>query len=525
MWPPGLRPNKKDSKGTSLPVNVAFHPMWKDPASQQPLLATTLGLPLADVFAYTQTVVQPGLVPPQPTTSDASTPFVFTGLLPQPYSVGDPSDFYLMEMVPQEPFDVFPPTVTSVSVPLVGLGTVPSPFAPVTYNNPVVPSSPVRQRPQNGTYHVQALAGAPDLTGWKVYIVDGDRRRISSVHLLAGQTDDFVLYDATGRVDQTNETLFIDPPVVDYPRLDTPALGSPGLIPFSFIYPALPPAVTVEGFVYRPDMITPTVASITFVADGSSTGAVFGTDGTTPINQLLYTKTISTTAGGQWAAMSVPPGLYRAYVIPQDPTLALTVQPQTFNLVSPQLGHGLHANARTHVKGRVVLGDGTPIYNATVVIDSSADAPFAIPKDDVLMRPRETQGHTDVNGYFDVLSDSGAVDISVRPQDGTRFPWAVLTNRIVPPSSGSDAGTAGTLTLPNVVIPLPTPYPTSGAPGLLTDSTGVPLPHAVVRAYAFPTLTAPPDGGTPASRGARLIGLTITDDTGAFQLFTAPPDP
>ena len=50
------------------------------------------------------------------------------------------------------------------------------------------------------------------------------------------------------------------------------------------------------------------------------------------------------------------------------------------------------------------------------------------------MRPRESQGTTDLNGAFDILSDSGAVDFSIRPQVGTNFPWVVLTNRSVPPT-------------------------------------------------------------------------------------------
>jgi hypothetical protein len=46
-----------------------------------------------------------------------------------------------------------------------------------------------------------------------------------------------------------------------------------------------------------------------------------------------------------------------------------------------------------------------------------------------------------------------------------------------------------------------------------------------VRAYAFPALVPAADGGTPESRAYRLVGMTVTDDNGGFQLFTAPPDP
>ena len=96
-------------------------------------------------------------------------------------------------------------------------------------------------------------------------------------------------------------------------------------------------------------------------------------------------------------------------------------------------------------------------------------------------------------------SDPGFVDISIRPRDGTSFPWVVLTNRVVPPSDGSDAGVQVTLNVADVVIPEPSRYTQAGA-GVLTDSAGNPIVHAVVRAYAFPPVATGVDGGTPQAR-------------------------
>ena len=76
----------------------------------------------------------------------------------------------------------------------------------------------------------------------------------------------------------------------------------------------------------------------------------------------------------------------------------------------------------------------------------------------------------------------------------------------------------------DIVVSLPAPYPPSGQTGVLVDSSGNLLPRALIRAYQFPLLPTPLDGGTPPSRGARLIGMTLSDDTGAFQLFTTPPN-
>jgi hypothetical protein len=146
-----------------------------------------------------------------------------------------------------------------------------------------------------------------------------------------------------------------------------------------------------------------------------------------------------------------------------------------------------------------------------------------LPNDDPLARPRESRGTTDVNGYFDVLSDAGTVDISIRPHEGTNMPWVVIMNRTVPISDGADGGGPLVLTLGDVVVPLPSRY-TQAPTGELADFLGNPIIHAVVRAYAFPQVSTSADGGTSGTRAARLIGLTTTDASGYFQLFLAPPE-
>ena len=81
-----------------------------------------------------------------------------------------------------------------------------------------------------------------------------------------------------------------------------------------------------------------------------------------------------------------------------------------------------------------------------------------------------------------------------------------------------------TLTIPTVTIPAPVTFPPTSV-GVLTDSLGNPIPHTIVRAYAFPQPAVALDGGAAQSRGARLVGMTTSDANGNFQLFVAPPDP
>jgi hypothetical protein len=286
---------------------------------------------------------------------------------------------------------------------------------------------------------------------------------------------------------------------------------------------------------------TQTTGRLTFVADGNTSFVSSTADGMTAVARLLYEKTVETTTDPKCGASpcwstSLPVGTYRVYAVPDDPQSAVTITDTHLVSITGQ-GDTFYVNPRTHVRGRVVLGNGVPVYGADVVISPSADSPLNTPPDDVLARVRESHGTTDANGYFDVLSDptaparagfsAGAADLSVRPPDGTHLPWIVLTNLIIPPSSSNDGGIGTTLKLPTLTMPLPSTYPPTapGAAGTLTDSHGIVLPHAIIRAYAFPTLVTPPDGGTPTTRAARLIGMTTSDSSGNFQLFTVPPDP
>ena len=114
VWPPGLLPNQAGSAVT-LPVTTTFRPMWIDPASQSPILASKLGLPLQDIAATQAIAVSPSLPCQRPVlTAGTYRPFVFTASLPQPYGPSDPSQVYEMEIVPNAPFDVFPPYITTV---------------------------------------------------------------------------------------------------------------------------------------------------------------------------------------------------------------------------------------------------------------------------------------------------------------------------------------------------------------------------------------------------------------------------
>lgn len=538
LWPPGgLRPNLVDSNPTTLPTRTIFHPMWIDPVTGVPILAAKLGLPLLDITATQIQDLGTGNPPLlAPTNGNTAVPgFVFAASLPQAITPQDPSAFYGMEIIPSDPFAIFPPFVRPLDPRpttdagadptfLNGLGVAPSKpsLTPTNVNLvgliPTYGQTPEPQAVYPIAVEVDEDVGARSLEGWGMYIVDLDGRRVSGrIALPAGTPKMLTLYEAPNAV-QAKQTLIIEPP----PTLDMPSLTVPGgVFGGAHIYHALPAPPMVAGSVYRADNPATNVsAHVTFFADGIAATLVHAD--ASPATELNYQKivTADATLGYETA---LPPGALRAYIVPDDPDLALTVFDnfQVSITGATQTGKSLPANLRTHVKGHVVLADGTPLYAAEVVVSASTDLPFAT-NDDPLTHPRDARAFTDVNGNFDVACNPGQVDVSIRPQDGTRYPWVVLTNRAVLANSGNDAGASVTVTLPEVTIPLPTAFPPSM--GVLTDSLGNPVPNAIVSAYAFPPAATTPDGGTPVSRGARLIGQTLSDASGNFQLFVAPPD-
>jgi hypothetical protein len=528
LYPGGLRPNNPATLGavTFMPVNISVEMLWKDPATGTFAPARKLGIALDDIVGFLQTLP---VATAGPTNSDATVPgFAFGAKVPQPLSPDSVNALaYRMHLVPPNPYASIPPiTLPPITALLLqpGFQPVSQALPTIAYKTPVTDGGTM----QAHTYQINEAPSAPSLEGWTAHIDDQNGYRVSGTIVLpAGASKSVTLYEATSVQSQGGdptpgpdryvETLYLDPPKGStLPRFFAEAKGS---IVGPFTYPALPCIVALSGRVLTSDTLQPASAQVEFVANGK-TNSLFEADLTTSAPLLFSAKT-TTISDGQYI-IDVYPGTPRVYVVPDDPDLALTTFDKPISGLSCTVNaQSLFVNRRTHVKGRVLLPNGTPVFAADVIISASADSPF-LPKDDPLARPREVRGTTDTNGLFDLPSDPGFVDISIRPRDTTNFPWVVLTNRVVPPNDGTDAGTLVTLNVSDVVIPEPSRY-TQTAAGVLTDSVGNPIVHAIVRAYAFPPSATGVDGGAPQTRGARLLGMTVTDESAKFQLFVVPP--
>jgi hypothetical protein len=166
------------------------------------------------------------------------------------------------------------------------------------------------------------------------------------------------------------------------------------------------------------------------------------------------------------------------------------------------------------VSGTVLVpgANGTKVPLPFATVDLTAALPPVTPMNPPTIpaspidSPRSFEVETDANGQFTFIPPQakvspGLYDLTIRPVDGTRFPWVV-----------SQAQT----------IPAPTPFAiTLPAPAPLTltlhDPNENPIVDALVRAYAFPPCSMP-----PCFAAARQIGEAFTDATGSLQMLLAP---
>ena len=495
--PNGLRPNVPLAGFTSLPVTARFHPLYLDPASQQRYDAVTFGLPAPDVVSV-QT--RPVFIQPAPTngTDPNGNGVGFQARVPAGLQT-DGLGLYDLEILPDPPYQQFPP----ILIPFGVIGDGARGFH--LTDNPDATHS--------FAFTVEPEVGAPSLAGWLIYLVDAYERRVSSLVRLQGiQGEKVTLVTAFSSATLAGLTLVVEPPEGAQALATFREGDVAGDIPRKVKYPALPQTVQVSGVVTaKADPGRPVAADLVF--DAPDFGVLLAD--LTRDAPLSYRTRVSTRTDADHVGeytVRLPPGQYRVYAIPKDaPDLALTLRDALVGTAPVQLGNGIPLEDRRHLRGRVVLPDGRPLVDASVVVSSTNDPYLKTPPTPPLPLPpvqaRDVVSVTDASGSFDVLVDPGVMDISVRPAEGSRFPWVVTTALTV---AAADVTLAQT-----IVIPVPTAQKST-----VVDPLGNPIPGALIRAYAFPN---PPVSGTPAppSRAARLVGRTVTDAKGHYELYLA----
>jgi hypothetical protein len=504
---------------TTVPVLTSYIPVWSlGPPCAQPcaIEASLLNLPLPTIFASPLTPVNglSGAAGPQGNLTTGWTAFV------PALSSG-----YVQRVDFASPFNTaFPP---SVQPPSEQLGQVAMPPDLITAEVPLL-SPPISA---TGDSSIIAISPGEALTGWSVFLRDRTTRSIVSsqptvrdggvsLHWLASGVLAGLSTMNNGRYD-----IVLSPPpgAVGLPEFADQYFGVP-----TEAYPSLPKPVTIHGTVHSDTR--PVSGNVHFV----STALYYLADSACTVTKadatLLHYDVVVATADrldppgavGQYSVV-LPPGQYTITVDPDpvsgfaktqikpvaDASSGITTLPKadatTEDCTATEDTFDISLEPQLHVTGTVLIADGRALANATVDLTPAASLLASLPLPVAQVDgPRPFEVTTAADGSFSASVDPGMYDVTVRPVDGTRFPWIVS-----PAHTFSKSNTK----LDRLFIPAPVPLSLT----LHDPLADLPIAQAVVSAYAFTSCSPAPCNGV-----ALQIGQGFTDGNGSFQMFLTP---
>jgi hypothetical protein len=486
---------------TVMPVHATFRPQSQVGSSFTD--TTAVGLPMGPIDAQDLVDTSP-FASPGP-GGGPSLLFSFS-LPPMPFE---------RTLMPVAPFDqAFPPDIR-----LVDLSMAPYPDENAVYGckPPPADCTPFdninsAMGPTYPTFDLSRADGQP-LDGWTAYLQDqANLRRISNAVTLGGTMAKGVRlltshHPKSGNALE-NAALVMQPPSgSSMPTAILQAVN--GVLDPTEVYPQLPVPVPVSGTVARKTDGAPVAADVIFESVGLCRDFVSGTTRTVVLDRnpdLAFTTT-ATAADGSYSAV-LPMGVYRATVRPYDTTAQVTAIPNfattlvLVNQQNQQCGAAaqpgpLVVDVQRTVVGKPMVADGRALADAAVeaiptACSDNTSAPTCL--------PRAGGTTTAADGSFSMALDPGAYLLRVRPAEGSALPW-VVTPLAVGPS---------TVTKASGIPPVPAPF---DAGLVLQDPVACnPVVEAVVRMYE-----------TPAMGPAFEIGEALTDSTGHYDMYLAPP--
>lgn len=489
---------------TVMPVRATFRTQTVSGSSF--VDATTMGLPMGAVDAQDQVDISPSRYP----GPGGGPTLIFSFSLPPP-----PLPLvYERTLMPVPPFDqAFPPDITVIDVSTPPLNVYygcdpmnPPPPGAVCAAFDTINGATGLTYP---TFDLSRADGQP-LDGWSAYLRDQTtHRRISNAVTLSGAEAKGIKLLTSQRRSSgdalANAALVMQPPSGStFPTAILAAVN--GVLPTAEVYPQLPAPVPVTGNVTRKTDGAPASADVVFDSVGLCRQFVSSGQTTLVLDtnpDLAFSTTVSAARGAYSATL--PMGVYRATVRPHDLSTQVTVIPNfatTVLLSNSQCGAPAQpgpivVDVQRTVTGAVKVADGRNLADATVEViptacSDSTSGPSCLPR----------QGGTTTadDGSFSMELDPGAYSLRIRPAEGSALPWVVT-----PLTVGPDPVTKVT------GIP-PVPAPFDAGLVLLDPVACNPVVEAVVRMYE-----------TPATGSALEVGEALTDSTGHYDMYLAPP--
>jgi hypothetical protein len=455
----------------TIPSRVTFRPRWlfDDGTTYD---ASELGLPLLPLFADPT---------PQPPTATARGPF--NGPVQSYRAYLPPGSSYEIDAFPASAYEAALPPRAEVAVP----------------EQATLLLGESGRSLDDSAFRTTLIArDSGPLDGFQTWLEDSvGGRRISALETLRG-TSTVVTYRTLGQaprfdVGKPTVNLVLAPPpgTITLPTLVANQVS--GRVSDSVRYPQLPPPVVVAGYVGDFSKIA-ALSTLRFRATRIDT-AESGTIG----RALRYDVTVRTDDNGRYTTI-LPPGTYKVDVTPLADRLGL----QEFDLIVPRtkLEKTFLLPPRVTVGGIARLWNGAPLAFGQVSFVPSGSYRSAKIRGEVTLPPRPAVATIGAAGGYAARLDPGTYDLVVEPAPGGVLPRTVRTGFVVP--APVDANSVAAATIPDVVIPPPTPVPF-----LLRDPSSKLLPRALVRAYV-----------RQASETAYIeIAATVADDDGSATLF------
>jgi hypothetical protein len=501
VWPNGELPSEANwnlgnpGQDTVMPVHATFRPQLQVGSSF--IDASAMGLGPIDAQDVVDTSPS---VPPGPGAGPSL--FYSFSLAPMPFE---------RTLMPVAPFDqAFPPDIR-----IVDLSMAPYPDGNVIYgcdpkqDSRCAPFDVVNSAmgPTYPTFDLSRADGRP-LDGWTAYLRDQTSlRRISNAVTLSGTEANGVRL-LTSHHPKTlnaleNAALVMQPPSGS--SLPTAILEAVnGVLDPTEVYPQLPSPVTVSGTVTHMAGGGPAPADVVFESVGLCRDLAQG--GTTTVvldmnPDLAFTTTVSAPKGSYSAVL--PMGVYRATVRPYATTAQVTVLTNfaTTTIGNQQCGSAVQPgpivlDVQRTVQGIATVADGRLLSEAAIEAvptecSDNTTAPTCL--------PRAGATTTANDGSFTIALDPGTYLLRVRPAEGSALPWVVTPLAVGP----------GAVTKASGIPPVPAPF---DAGLVLLDPSCNPIVEAVVRMYETPATGAPFE-----------IGEALTDSTGEYSMYLAPP--
>jgi len=278
-------------------------------------------------------------------------------------------------------------------------------------------------------------------------------------------------------------------------------------------FTTLPEPVHVVGQVTVEDSPRPVAATVTLVATeitGIDSGVL-----------TSFVRNVSVGANGTFDVHLLP-GKYRVSTVPQAPLdlsmlemapLGADIRTWTVpSSPSEQQGKVIGLSKALSVTGRVVDASGDAVAAAQVQASAS---PLPVTPSNFLREslagsafvPRASAGRVTGNGDFDLKTDVGTFDFSVRPDSDTGFSWLVMPRVSVLPSAGKYLGL--------ISMPLPVPYRGTVT---IADTPDV-VPGALVRAYAYLKDGEYTSNERSDADSVLQVAETRSDKNGEFTIF------